>query len=69
MGAAGEMHDDFDTVEMPRPVGRGADISDRVKFDAADGFRRPPGYADHGMVALDEADAQRTADEAGRTSD
>jgi hypothetical protein len=53
----GEMHDDVDTVEMPRPVGRGADISDRAKFDARDSSRRTPGAPEHGMAALNEADA------------
>jgi hypothetical protein len=64
--AIGEMHDDFDTVEMPRPVGRGTNISDRTEFDIGDGLRRPPGVPDHRMAALDEAGAQCAADEAGR---
>jgi hypothetical protein len=41
--AVGEMHNDFDTVEVPRPIGRGTDISDRAKLDAPDWFRRTPG--------------------------
>src|SRR5246127_1410774 len=67
MRAVGEMNDDFDTVEMPRPVGRGADVSDREKLDIRDWFRRPPRAPDQPMAALDEAAAQRPADEARRT--
>ena len=65
--AAGEVHDNFDTVEMLRQVGRSADISDRPKFEARDWLRRTPGQPEHRMAALDEVGAQRTANEAGRT--
>ena len=34
VGAIGEMDDDLDAVEMPRPVGLRADVADRAKFDA-----------------------------------
>src|ERR1700746_2679280 len=67
MRAVGEMNDDFNTVEMPRPVGRGADVSDREKFYAADGLHRSPEAPDYGVTALDEATAQPAADEAHRT--
>src|SRR5690242_17788620 len=63
----GEMHDDVDTVEMPRPVGRGADISDRAKFEILDRLRRTPRASEHRVAALDEPGAQRAANEAGRT--
>src|SRR5580698_9802198 len=65
--AVGEMNNDVDTVEMPRPVGRGADISDRAKLDARDWFGRTAGAPVHGVAAFDKPDAQRAADKAGRT--
>src|ERR1700746_3834258 len=67
MRAVGEMNDDFDTVEMPRPVGRGADVSDREKLDIRDWLRRPPRGPDQRMAALHGPATQRPADEARRT--
>ena len=52
MRAAGEMNHDIDPVQMRRPVGPGADVTDRTKFDTRDRLCRTPGHPEHDMATL-----------------
>jgi hypothetical protein len=56
-----------DTVEVSQPVGLGADIADRAKFDARNRFCLAARYSENGVASLDEDAAERTADEPGCT--
>jgi glycosyltransferase involved in cell wall biosynthesis len=67
MCTVGEMHNDVDPIEMPRPVGVSGYIADRAKFDTRDRIRRTPGSAEHPMAVFNKAETQRAADKAGCT--
>ena len=54
-------------IEMFRPVGSRADITDRAKLGTGYRCCQAPGDADDGMAACNEPAAQRAADEAGGT--
>jgi hypothetical protein len=65
VGARREMDDDFDAREMGFPIGVGAYLADRPRFDSRDRFSFPTRDTPNLMAALHQLAAQRAADKAG----